>query len=82
MLPPVSTKVADKDPLTYIAFTHDSIITSGVKGQLPRGSVYIKIQANAIAPRTYPDMVSAIGFYHPAMRFALHCLIRLSLYIT
>lgn len=34
ILPPVMTKSADKDPLSWLAFTEDSIMTSCIKGKL------------------------------------------------
>lgn len=34
ILPPVMTKLADKDPMSWLAFTEDSIMTSCVKGRL------------------------------------------------
>ncbi|KXJ96765.1 WD domain-containing protein [Microdochium bolleyi] len=34
ILPPVMTKAADKDPLSWLAFTADSIMTSCVKGHI------------------------------------------------
>jgi hypothetical protein len=33
ILPPVLTKVADKDPLSWITFTEDSIVTSCKTGE-------------------------------------------------
>ncbi|KAJ1338350.1 catabolite repression protein CreC [Microdochium nivale] len=34
ILPPVMTKSADKDPLSWLAFTEDSIMTSCIKGHI------------------------------------------------
>jgi len=34
ILPPVMTKVADKDPMSWLAFTEDSIMTSCIKGHI------------------------------------------------
>ncbi|RYP03046.1 hypothetical protein DL765_010612 [Monosporascus sp. GIB2] len=34
IIPPVLTKLADKDPLNWVTFTHDSIMTSSDKGRI------------------------------------------------
>ncbi|RYP53152.1 hypothetical protein DL768_001826 [Monosporascus sp. mg162] len=34
IIPPVLTKLADKDPLNWVTFTHDSIMTSSNKGRI------------------------------------------------